>query len=334
MDAAYNPYAAERAYQSTMNFFQDVLAENGAPYSYAVAADDLATLVEEKVTYKDGETELEGYIYYQKNSANSTKPGIVVSHAWGGLHEHEKNVAQRLALQGYVGFAHSVYTPEETASATSFENRIALSSKYSADLELYKGRMLSAVGFLGQHSQVDGSRIVVSGYCFGGGSSLVTLNLNLPEVVGVVSFHGSLNANMDEIKYPLHTRVLVLHGVDDGNINDGPRGNNSMVQADLEKTLDKSKANWELTKYSDTGHGFTEPSSPDYNILTDRRSFATYLDFLSSVFSEARTCVQNGNMCSGTAMESGAECSCSSDCLKIGNCCRSFYVDCFYYNNQ
>merc|ERR1719491_504521 len=119
-------------------------------------------------------------------------------------------------------------------------------------------------------------------------------------------------------------------------INDGPRGNNSMVQADLEKTLDRSRANWELTKYSDTGHGFTEPTSPDYNILSDRRSFATYLDFLSRVFSDTRTCMslQNGNMCSGTAMKLEGQCSCGYDCLETGNCCQSFYVDCFYYNNE
>lgn len=337
--SAYNPYAAKRAYKSTENFFIDVINPDGAPYTYSVAAEQLDTLVEEAVTYQDGDTELKGFIYYKK-SAVGPMPGVVVSHAWGGLHEHEKNVAQRLALNGYVGFAHSVYTPEETASAANpfdFATRSALVGKYANDMPLYKSRMHSAIKFLGAHSMVDDKKIAVSGYCFGGGSALIALNLNLPNVLGAVAFHGSLNAKIDEMETPLSSRVLILHGVDDANINDGPRGSNSMVQPALEAKLNEHEANWELTKYSNTGHGFTEPTSRDYNIISDRRSFVSFLDFLEKLFMD-RVCFHQARICSADTMitqqlaGTPSSCTCGPECISSNTCCENYYTDCVYYN--
>lgn len=334
--SSYNPYASMRAYLSTENFFIDVLNPPiGSPYTYAVSAAQLDTLVEESVTYMDGETELKGYIYYKKSLVGSKAPGVVVSHAWGGLKLHERNVAQRLALNGYVGFAHSVYTPDESAGALNMMSMSALVGKYSSNMELYKGRMSSAIKFLGSHSMVNGKKIAVSGYCFGGGSALVALNLNLPEVLGVAAFHGSLNARIDEMKAPLSARVLIMHGADDPNIDDTPRGNNSMVQSALEAKLNEKGANWELTKYSGTGHGFTELGTAGYNAISDRRSFTSFLDFLVKLFAD-RVCFNQPKVCSSelspNMLEQGRTCSCDSACVNSGSCCKNYFEDCFYYN--
>jgi dienelactone hydrolase len=99
----------------------------------------------------------------------------------------------------------------------------------------------------------------------------------------VVSFHGSLppaSENVTSIK----PRILVAHGRDD-----------QFIPAErivaFQQGLDRAQADWEMTVYSGTRHGFTNPGAGEYGIdnlayneTADQRSWAAMLRLFGEVF--------------------------------------------------
>jgi dienelactone hydrolase len=69
----------------------------------------------------------------------------------------------------------------------------------------------------------------------------------------VVSFHGSLPPAPESVA-AIAPRVLVAHGRDDQFIPAEP------IVA-FQEGLDRAKADWEMTIYSGTRHGFTNPGA-------------------------------------------------------------------------
>jgi dienelactone hydrolase len=95
-------------------------------------------------------------------------------------------------------------------------------------------------------------------------------------VKAVVSFHGSLPPAGEDVT-AIKPRVLVAHGRDD-----------AFIPADrivaFKAGLDRAGADWEMTIYSGTRHGFTNPGAGDYgmdnlayNETADSRSWAAML---------------------------------------------------------
>ena len=61
-----------------------------------------------EVTYKQGDTELQGFLAWDA-AAKGRQPGVLVVHEWWGHNQHARNQAIRLAKSGYVGFALDMY---------------------------------------------------------------------------------------------------------------------------------------------------------------------------------------------------------------------------------
>ena len=79
-------------------------------------------------------------------------------------------------------------------------------------------------------------------------------------------------------------RVLVAHGRDDQFIPP------ERIDA-FQTGLDRAKADWEMTIYSGTRHGFTNPGAGEYGIdnlayseKADRRSWAAMMRLFGEVF--------------------------------------------------
>ena len=63
------------------------------------AAQAFAAVKEEPVTYKDGDTTLNGFIVYD-DAVKGKRPGIVVVHEWWGITAHTRSEARKFAEQG------------------------------------------------------------------------------------------------------------------------------------------------------------------------------------------------------------------------------------------
>lgn len=242
-----------------------------------------AEIVTRTIEYRQGDTVLEGYLAYD-TAGPAKKPGILVFHQWMGVTNHERTRAQKLAALGYVAFAADLYG--KGVRPSNPKDAGAEAGKYRADRPLLRARTEAALATLRQQPNVIPERIASIGFCFGGGAAL-ELARSGADVLGTVTFHGSLDTPTPQDAKNIRGKVLVLHGADDPNV---PR---AAVLA-LEDEMKAAGVDWQVVLYSGTVHSFTQQEAGNdnskgsaYNASSDRRSWQAMKDFLSELFGSA-----------------------------------------------
>ncbi|MEO6696275.1 MAG: dienelactone hydrolase family protein [Ignavibacteria bacterium] len=239
-----------------------------------------AEIITEDVEYSDGNTILQGYLAYNSDNKNS-RPGILIVHQWKGLTEYEKLRARQLAELGYTAFAIDIYgkgvrpsTPQEAGTEAS---------KYYADRNLLRERVMTGLKELKKQKFVDLNNIAAIGYCFGG-SAVLELARSGADIKGVVSFHGSLATPTPEDANNIKCKISVQHGAVDPNV----------PQEDVlafQKEMEDAKVDYVLTEYSGAVHSFTMESAGNdpskgsaYNVRADKRSWEAMKGFFAEIF--------------------------------------------------
>jgi dienelactone hydrolase len=231
------------------------------------------------VDYADGSVTCEGYAAYD-DAEKGRRPGVLVSHAWGGQNHFERDKADKLASLGYVGFALDLYGKGKRGG--TMEQNAKLMQPFLDDRAMLRGRMTAALDALKKHPAVDAERTAAIGFCFGG-LCVLDLARSVPAgLKGVVSFHGLFHPPKLGAQAPIKAKVLMLHGYDD------PMATPEHVMA-IARELTDAQADWQLHAYGRTSHAFTNPeaNSPEhgllYNAAADRRSWAAMKNFLEEV---------------------------------------------------
>ena len=244
-----------------------------------------AKLHSETVTYKQGETTLEGYLVQDEKYLFSKGffPAVIVVHDWMGLGDYAKKRADMLAELGYIAFAVDIYgkgvrpknSDEASQQATYYKNNRAL----------LRARANAGYEYLKKYANVDKSRIAAMGYCFGG-TTVLEMARSGTNLAGVVTFHGGLSTPKPEDAKNIKAKVLVLHGVDD-----------PFVKADevkaFQKEMNDAKVDWQMVYYSGAVHAFTRADvgtdnskGVAYNEKADKRSWEAMKQFFNEVFSK------------------------------------------------
>ena len=238
-------------------------------------------IITEDIEYKIGDVTLQGYIAYD-NSSQEKRPGVLIVHQWKGLTDYEKSRAKQLAELGYFAFAADIYGKD--IRPTSSEEAGQTAGKYYGDIELFRERLNAGLNELRLQPLVNSSKVAAIGYCFGGGGVL-ELARSGAEILGVVSFHGSLKSKNPEDAKNIKCRVLVQHGAIDPNVPEED------VIA-FKKEMEDAKVDYVLTEYSGAVHSFTMQSAGNdvskgsaYNQNADERSWQAMKLFLEEIFS-------------------------------------------------
>ena len=231
------------------------------------------------ITYNDGETELSGLLAWD-DSMSGPRPGVLVVHEWWGLNDYAKGRAEALAAEGYVAFAVDMYG---TGKVTEHPDQAGTWAKeITANLSAWVKRAETGLEVLQSQDQVQADKLAAIGYCFGGSTVMQMAYADSP-LKAVASFHGSLPPASEDVT-KVNPRVLIAHGRDD-----------SFIPAErviaFQDALDRTEADWEMTIYANTRHGFTNPDAGKfgienlaYNEVADRRSWAATLQMLEEVF--------------------------------------------------
>lgn len=120
-------------------------------------------LVTETATYDvDGKT-MSGYLARLKGGGK--RPGVIVIHENRGLNPHIKDVARRMALEGFLAFAPDALSP---VGGTPVDEDRAREMIYELDRDATLARMVAAVPFLAGHAESSG-KVGAIGFCWGGG---------------------------------------------------------------------------------------------------------------------------------------------------------------------
>jgi dienelactone hydrolase len=254
-------------------------------YKFIVAALFLGSMAHaavqtEVVDYKDGTTDLQGYIAYD-DTATTPRPAVLIVHQWTGEGEYEHMRARMLAELGYVAFAIDVYG--KGIRPTDPDERQRLADFYkSGNRALFRQRELAALTHIQNDKRVDPTKVVVIGYCFGGTGALELARAGA-NIVGAVSFHGALsNPNPQDVPN-MRMPIMIHHGAIDPFV--------PVAEVVAFKTeMDIAKIDYAFTAYGNAVHSFTDTNAgmdPSkgfaYNEKADKRSWASLVDFLKEV---------------------------------------------------
>lgn len=234
----------------------------------------------ETIEYYDGKDLLEGLVCYD-DAKTGVRPVVIVVHEWNGINEHTRIRCRQLASMGYIAFAADIYGKGIRPKNT--EESAKQATIYKSNITLFRSRMNAALSEVRKLKNADKSRIAAIGYCFGG-TGVLELARSGAMINGVVSFHGSLSTpNPDDAKN-IKCKVLVLHGADDPFVKD------EEVLA-FEKEMRDASVDWQLVKFGNAVHSFTNPSAgfdnskgAAYNEKADTRSWEMLKQFFNEIF--------------------------------------------------
>ncbi|WIB76768.1 dienelactone hydrolase family protein [Curtobacterium sp. MCPF17_002] len=256
-----------------MNTIDDVLQTVPAP--------DGSDIRVGTVRYDHEGTELEGVLAKDAAIAGP-RPAVLVVHDWHGVNEHVEARVTMLARLGYVAFGADVYGAD-VRPGDDTAGQVA--GSFYQDLPLMRARTQAGLDRLRADPDVDHSRIVVMGYCFGGSAALELARTGA-DVVGAVSFHGNLLAHEPSDAAAIRAKLLVLTGAADPVVPD------AKIAAWQDEMRQAPAVDWQVVTYSGAMHAFAVPGTdaPDhgaqYQERADRRSWQALEVFLAEVFDE------------------------------------------------
>ncbi|GAX09641.1 hypothetical protein FisN_19Lh105 [Fistulifera solaris] len=223
------------------------------------------------VSYPTTDPLLEGYLAVPSSSHNRRHPAVILLPNWDGVNLYEQQRIQLLADEGFVAMAADIYGKDLHHNLT-LQQMIQQSTYYrETHVDEYLQKIQHALDYVASLPFVDPTRLGLAGYCFGGtGVIQYVLKRTQPGLQVAAAFHGGLQPkylpSQDRVS-PIHPYVLVLSGG-----SDDAHGNQSVLESALQAADE-----WEISRYANVYHGFTEWENPAYNLIADTRSWDAFL---------------------------------------------------------
>ena len=207
--------------------------------------------------------------YLARPRDDSELPAVIVIHENRGLVPHIKDVARRVASEGFLTLAPDALSPfgGTTQDLIVKDEVPALIQKL--DSQQTVKNFLAAVKYLETHPQSTG-KVGAMGFCWGGGVAN-QLAVNSPDLVASVPFYGRQPSPED---VPRIKASLLLHyaGLDE-RINEG-------IPA-YEAALRKTSADYKIYVYEGAAHAFFNDTSPRYNEAAAKLAWERTINFLN-----------------------------------------------------
>jgi dienelactone hydrolase len=210
-----------------------------------------AALVTKTISYRQGETELRGYLAYDDSVTSDKKaPGVLVFPEWWGMSSFVKGRADALAKLGYVAFAADMYGDGQV---TTDHNKAKELASAVAGKPAMGERAQAAYDQLIKTGLVDDSKVAAIGFCFGGACSQILAYSGAP-LKGIVSFHGALIPASADAAQKNQAKFLILQGELDPLVPQAAR-------TAFIKSMDEGKFDYQFLSYSGAVHAFMNPDA-------------------------------------------------------------------------
>ncbi|TIT21889.1 MAG: dienelactone hydrolase family protein [Mesorhizobium sp.] len=220
-----------------------LLAANSA--QAAIVAEDDPRVKGEDISYPDSGGQMKGYLV--KPAGQSGKLGtVIVVHENRGLNPHIRDVARRVALEGFVALAPDFMTPLGGTPADENRARDLFSQLDPAQVA---ANAVATVAYLKGYKDGNG-KVGAVGFCWGGGT-VNMLAVNAPDLAAAVAYYG-MQPKAEDV--PKIKAALMLHyaGLDTRT--------NAGIDA-FKKELDAAHVEYSVYVYEGANHAFNNDTS-------------------------------------------------------------------------
>jgi len=223
------------------------LIENNYAQAQVVPKDDPRLYVE-NIKYP-GETG-DVLAHFARPKGDKKLPGVIVIHENRGLNPHTKDVARRVALEGFLAVAPDALSPLGGTPEDVNEARLLMRK---LDSQATIKNFVAAVKYLKTHPQSTG-KVGCTGFCWGGGVTNQVV-VNSPDLKAAAPFYGGQPASED---VPKIKASLLLHyaGLDE-RINKGI--------PEFEAALKEASKDYKIFMYEGAGHAFFNDTGSRYH---------------------------------------------------------------------
>ncbi|BCH24171.1 dienelactone hydrolase family protein [Mesorhizobium sp. L-8-3] len=221
------------------------------PAHAAMVAEDDNRLKGEDVTYPGSSGEMKGYLVRQADAAGKL-PAVIVVHENRGLNPHIRDVARRMALEGFLVLAPDFMSP---LGGTPADDDKARDLFNQLDMARVVADGVATVAFLKGDAASNG-KVGAVGFCWGGGT-VNALAVAAPDLDAAVAYYGMQPKDAAEIARIGAPLLLHYAGLDE-RINAGI--------PDFRKELDAEGKEYQIFMYEGVQHAFNnETSEARYN---------------------------------------------------------------------
>jgi carboxymethylenebutenolidase len=184
-----------------------LLAANSA--KAAIVAEDDKRVKGEDITYPGSSGEMKGYLAHPVDQ-NGKLPAVIIIHENRGLNPHIRDVARRVALEGFVALAPDFLsplggTPADEDKARDMFNQLT-PAQVAAD-------GVATVAFL-EKNQLTNGKVGVVGFCWGGGAAN-NLAVASPDLAAAVAYYGAQPKKKEDIAKIKAPLLLHYAGLDE-----------------------------------------------------------------------------------------------------------------------
>lgn len=204
--------------------------------------------------------------YLAQPKENTKHPAVVVIHENRGLQPHIKDVARRLALEGFIALAPDALSP---LGGTPDKPEDAIPMFQNLDYEATKKDFVVAVRYLKTNPLTTG-KVGCTGFCWGGAMTN-QVAVNSPDLDAAVPYYGAPPKSEDvpKIKAPM----LLHYAGNDDRINQGI--------PEFEKALKDAKVPYQIYIYEGAEHAFNNDTNPErYNKQAADLAWSRTIKFL------------------------------------------------------
>lgn len=217
-----------------------------SPAIAAIVAEDDKRLDAKDITYPGASGEMKGYLVHPAGQAGKL-PTVIVIHENRGLNAHIRDVARRIALEGFVALAPDYLSPLGGTPSDEEKAREMFGEMNPAQTA---ANGVATVAFLKGHELGNG-KVGAVGFCWGGGT-VNTLATNAPDLAAGVAYYGGQPKDEAAIANIKATLMLHYAGKDD-RVNAG-------IDA-YKAALEKSGKDFQIFIYDVAQHAFNNDTS-------------------------------------------------------------------------
>lgn len=202
-----------------------------------------------EVSFPSDGTTVSGYLARPK--APGTYPGVIVIHENRGLNDHIRDVARRLAKEGYIALAPDLVSRGGGTTSLGFDRVPAFLSQAKPD-DLVKD-LNAGVAYLEKQTGIKPDKFGVTGFCFGGAYTMRLAATN-PKIAAAVPYYGVTPEPASQMS-ATNAAILAQYGGTDARVNATIP---ALEQAMAGKTFQKKL-------YDGAGHAFNNDTGGSFN---------------------------------------------------------------------